>query len=149
MGFQLALRRTRSGRLSGDRFVVGARGFEPPTSCTPCKRASRSAPRPDCPVERVDYSALGRIKQPLYFTSAPLLESNRSAQASGYTAGQRLANLCPFMFCPAGSPQSAKLTGCAWQSARLSRDVWVAINPGFGRHLQSLLLWLWGAETVE
>ena len=28
-------------------FVVGARGFEPPTSCTPCKRASRAAPRPD------------------------------------------------------------------------------------------------------
>jgi hypothetical protein len=26
---------------------VGARGFEPPTSCTPCKRASRTAPRPD------------------------------------------------------------------------------------------------------
>jgi hypothetical protein len=26
---------------------VGARGFEPPTSCTPCKRASRAAPRPD------------------------------------------------------------------------------------------------------
>ena len=29
------------------RLVVGARGFEPPTSCTPCKRASRSALRPD------------------------------------------------------------------------------------------------------
>jgi hypothetical protein len=28
-------------------FLVGARGFEPPTSCTPCKRASRAAPRPD------------------------------------------------------------------------------------------------------
>ena len=28
--------------------MVGARGFEPPTSCTPCKRASRAAPRPDC-----------------------------------------------------------------------------------------------------
>src|SRR5690349_21075021 len=28
-------------------FSVGARGFEPPTSCTPCKRASRAAPRPD------------------------------------------------------------------------------------------------------
>ncbi len=28
-------------------FAVGARGFEPPTSCTPCKRASRTAPRPD------------------------------------------------------------------------------------------------------
>ncbi len=30
------------------RVLVGARGFEPPTSCTPCKRASRAAPRPDC-----------------------------------------------------------------------------------------------------
>ena len=29
------------------RSLVGARGFEPPTSCTPCKRASRAAPRPD------------------------------------------------------------------------------------------------------
>src|SRR4030042_3795460 len=28
-------------------LLVGARGFEPPTSCTPCKRASRTAPRPD------------------------------------------------------------------------------------------------------
>gem|GEM_PF-4010633 len=28
-------------------IFVGARGFEPPTSCTPCKRASRAAPRPD------------------------------------------------------------------------------------------------------
>ncbi len=27
---------------------VGALGFEPRASCTPCKRASRSAPRPDC-----------------------------------------------------------------------------------------------------
>ena len=34
--------------FSGKRFMVGARGFEPPTSCTPCKRASRTAPRPDC-----------------------------------------------------------------------------------------------------
>ncbi len=31
------------------RSPVGARGFEPPTSCTPCKRASRSAPRPEYP----------------------------------------------------------------------------------------------------
>ena len=30
----------------GKRSTVGARGFEPPTSCTPCKRASRTAPRP-------------------------------------------------------------------------------------------------------
>ena len=30
-------------------FPVGARGFEPPTSCTPCKRASRAAPRPEIP----------------------------------------------------------------------------------------------------
>ena len=29
------------------RSVVGARGFEPPTSCTPCKRANRAAPRPE------------------------------------------------------------------------------------------------------
>ena len=29
------------------RSLVGARGFEPPTSCTPCKRASRTAPRPE------------------------------------------------------------------------------------------------------
>ena len=29
------------------RSLVGARGFEPPTSCTPCKRASRAAPRPE------------------------------------------------------------------------------------------------------
>ena len=29
-------------------FVVGAKGFEPSTSCTPCKHASRTAPRPDC-----------------------------------------------------------------------------------------------------
>ena len=27
-------------------FLVGALGFEPRASCTPCKRASRSAPRP-------------------------------------------------------------------------------------------------------
>ena len=26
---------------------VGAKGFEPSTSCTPCKHASRTAPRPD------------------------------------------------------------------------------------------------------
>ena len=35
-----------SGRVV-DLLSVGARGFEPPTSCTPCKRASRTAPRPD------------------------------------------------------------------------------------------------------
>ena len=28
-------------------FSVGAKGFEPSTSCTPCKRASRAAPRPE------------------------------------------------------------------------------------------------------
>ncbi len=33
--------------ISKSFFPVGARGFEPPTSCTPCKRASRSAPRPE------------------------------------------------------------------------------------------------------
>jgi hypothetical protein len=28
------------------RSMVGAPGIEPGTSCTPCKRASRTAPRP-------------------------------------------------------------------------------------------------------
>ena len=32
------------------RSLVGARGFEPPTSCTPCKRASRAAPRPEVSI---------------------------------------------------------------------------------------------------
>ena len=27
--------------------LVGVRGFEPPTSCTPCRRANRTAPHPD------------------------------------------------------------------------------------------------------
>ena len=27
--------------------AVGAPGFEPGTSCTPCKHASRTAPRPE------------------------------------------------------------------------------------------------------
>jgi hypothetical protein len=31
------------------QFPVGAPGFEPGASCTPCKRASRAAPRPDLP----------------------------------------------------------------------------------------------------
>ena len=30
----------------GGVFRVGAPGIEPGTSCTPCKRASRTAPRP-------------------------------------------------------------------------------------------------------
>jgi hypothetical protein len=30
----------------GKRLSVGALGFEPRASCTPCKRASRTAPRP-------------------------------------------------------------------------------------------------------
>ncbi len=34
-------------------FSVGALGFEPRTSCTPCKRASRAAP---CPDSHLDYS---------------------------------------------------------------------------------------------
>ena len=29
------------------RSMVGAKGFEPSTSYTPCKRANRTAPRPD------------------------------------------------------------------------------------------------------
>jgi hypothetical protein len=34
--------------VSGLRlYRVGALGFEPRASCTPCKRASRAAPRPD------------------------------------------------------------------------------------------------------
>jgi hypothetical protein len=43
----------------GKRSTVGARGFEPPTSCTPCKRASRTAPRPGRPahiIARCRYS---------------------------------------------------------------------------------------------
>lgn len=43
-------RAKKQNRPSGGRFFVlsvGARGFEPPASCTPCKRASRTAPRPD------------------------------------------------------------------------------------------------------
>jgi hypothetical protein len=44
---------------------VGARGFEPPTSCTPCKRASRAAPRPDCSLfEQANYSAFAIFWQP-------------------------------------------------------------------------------------
>ena len=39
---------SKTADLIVDGFkAVGARGFEPPTSCTPCKRASRAAPRPD------------------------------------------------------------------------------------------------------
>ena len=34
---------------------VGARGFEPPTSCTPCKRASRTAPRPKIPSYQLGF----------------------------------------------------------------------------------------------
>ncbi len=30
-----------------NRSLVGAKGFEPSTSCTPCKHASRTAPRPE------------------------------------------------------------------------------------------------------
>ena len=33
--------------ISIAEFLVGALGFEPRTSCTPCKRASRAAPRPE------------------------------------------------------------------------------------------------------
>jgi hypothetical protein len=29
------------------RYLVGPPGFEPGTSCTPSKRASQAAPRPD------------------------------------------------------------------------------------------------------
>ena len=37
-----------SGMLSaGNKKEVGAPGIEPGTSCTPCKRANRTAPRPD------------------------------------------------------------------------------------------------------
>ena len=39
------IERTKKETAEGDLFV-GARGFEPPTSCTPCKRANRAAPRP-------------------------------------------------------------------------------------------------------
>lgn len=31
----------------GKRLVVGAKGFEPSTSCTPCKHANRTALRPE------------------------------------------------------------------------------------------------------
>ena len=45
----LALRSSLKQKVSqlGDFFLVGAPGFEPGTSYTPCKRASRAAPRPD------------------------------------------------------------------------------------------------------
>src|SRR5690606_25288395 len=44
-------------------FMVGATGFEPATSCTPCKRAIQAAPRPE---PKCDYTAAsgGRDRQP-------------------------------------------------------------------------------------
>ena len=30
-------------------IIIGARGFEPPTSCAQGRRASQAAPRPECP----------------------------------------------------------------------------------------------------
>ena len=39
--------RTLVTRFGEESSVVGARGFEPPTSCTPSKRAIQAAPRPD------------------------------------------------------------------------------------------------------
>jgi hypothetical protein len=37
--------------------LVGPPGFEPGTSCTPSKRASQAAPRPEC----IHSSALSRL----------------------------------------------------------------------------------------
>ena len=39
--------------------MVGARGFEPPTSATPLQRASQAAPRPDRGVKRIGVRPLG------------------------------------------------------------------------------------------
>ncbi len=45
-------------RPKGSLFnEVGARGFEPPTSCTPSKRAIQVAPRPDRCREFIGISA--------------------------------------------------------------------------------------------
>jgi hypothetical protein len=46
----------RSKRTLLRESSVGARGFEPPTSCTPCKRASRAAPRPDWQARIIAFS---------------------------------------------------------------------------------------------
>jgi hypothetical protein len=39
--------KNRLQRIDCERSKVGALGFEPRASYTPCKRASRTAPRPD------------------------------------------------------------------------------------------------------
>ena len=47
-GAVAAIKLKAPARQCGDRSLsVGARGFEPPTPCTPCRCASRAAPRPD------------------------------------------------------------------------------------------------------
>ena len=42
------------------RSMVGAPGVEPGASCTPCKRASRTALRPDLPGRRGEFYCKGR-----------------------------------------------------------------------------------------
>jgi hypothetical protein len=59
-----------------ESLPVGARGFEPPTSCTPCKRASRAAPRPD--IQTVSYSVFS--SQPSISTLA--LQAPRASRAA-------------------------------------------------------------------
>ena len=46
-------------------FSVGAAGFEPTTSCTPCKHASQAAPRPelDVSITQLRYKKRGILRQ--------------------------------------------------------------------------------------
>ena len=48
--YDLLIGRTLNRVPSLELFLVGPPGFEPGTSCTPSKRASQAAPRPDAPV---------------------------------------------------------------------------------------------------
>ena len=46
-----------------NREIVGAPGFEPGASCTPCKRASQTAPRPVCDVSLIVATECPHVKR--------------------------------------------------------------------------------------
>src|SRR3972149_9572397 len=108
---------------------VGARGFEPPTSCSQSKRASRTAPRPDQMNGRSIMRRMSPRQAILFITYLTLLFGLSACSTSNETQSvpaQTVTSPAPTVtFTPSPIPPTPTPTPltCLSQPGTLKQDV--------------------------
>ena len=100
-------KKTAQNILQAVNLLVGARGFEPPTTCTPCKYATRLRYAPNCSIIAASWFKLKRAA-----SSMVLLQVQELADFTQFTAHLRIATD------GASLPSSLALDVGTWSSNR-------------------------------